>query len=417
MALDQAQPGFLARNRWLIWTAGIVAAVILLAAFMSMRSDVVPVRAAQVERGDIRSVISTNGKVEPIDNFEAHAPIGTTVRRVLVREGDHVKKGQLLVQLNDAEALDQLARAQAQVRGAEADVSAVESGGTREEILNTEAQLATARTDRETAQRNLDAFRRLEQQGAASPGEVKNAQNQLDRADANVKLLEQKLRDRYSKPEIARVDAQKKQAQAAYAAAQDVLRQLDVRAPFDGEVYSLPLKQDAYVNPGDLILQEADLSKVMVRAFVDEPDIGRLTQGEKVEITWDAVPGRQWNTVLKTLPSTIRLLGTRNVGEATAIVQNSDFRLLPNVNVGVTIVTAEHDNALIVPREAVRGGTSAPFVYQVVNDQLQHRGVQTSLSNLTQVEISSGLPDNALVAVSSTNSKPLKDGLQVKVIR
>src|SRR5574337_1184359 len=103
MAVESSQPGFLARNRWLIWTVGIVAAVILLAAFMSMRSDVVPVRAAEVARGEIRSVISTNGKVEPIDNFEAHAPVGTTVRRVLVKEGDHVKQGQLLVQLNDAE--------------------------------------------------------------------------------------------------------------------------------------------------------------------------------------------------------------------------------------------------------------------------------------------------------------------------
>jgi HlyD family secretion protein len=64
----------------------------------------------------------------------------------------------------------------------------------------------------------------------------------------------------------------------AYAAAEDNLRQLNVRAPFDGVVYSLPVHQGAYVNPGDLVLQEADLSKVLVRAYVDEPDVGRLAR-------------------------------------------------------------------------------------------------------------------------------------------
>src|SRR5690348_269443 len=170
MAKGDSQSGFLARNRWLVWTLGIVAAVILLAAFMSMRSDVVPVRAATVERGTIRSVISTNGKIEPITNFEAHAPLGTTVKRVSVKEGDHVKKGQLLVQLDDSQARDQAARAQAQIQAAEADISAVQRGGTREELLTTDAQLSKARTNRDTAQRNVDALRRLEQQGAASPG-------------------------------------------------------------------------------------------------------------------------------------------------------------------------------------------------------------------------------------------------------
>ena len=58
-------------------------------------------REAVVERGPIRSVVSTNGKIEPIQNFEAHAPISTTVKRLLVKEGDHVRKGQLLLQLDD----------------------------------------------------------------------------------------------------------------------------------------------------------------------------------------------------------------------------------------------------------------------------------------------------------------------------
>jgi HlyD family secretion protein len=413
--MTNSNANFIARHRWILTTIAIVAAVVFLASFMS-REPAVPVRAVTAQRGTIRSVVSTNGKVEPLQNFEAHAPVGTTVNKILVREGDHVKKGQLLMQLNDTEARSQAARAQAQVRSAEADLSAIQKGGNREEVLTLESQITKARTDSDTAQRNLDALRRLRQQGAASPGEVKNAEDQLKRANADLNLLLQKQKDRYSQPEIARVEAQKSEAQAAFAAAEDRLNQLNIRAPFDGVVYSLPVQQGAYLNPGDLVLQEADLSKVRVRAFVDEPDVGRLAPGDKIEVTWDALPDRTWEGIVSVIPAVIKLHGTRNVGETTCVVDNKDFKLLPNVNVGVTIITAEHRDVLTVPREAVHQDDSKAYVYQIVNNELQRTYLQTSVSNLTQVEVAGGLPENALIALGPLNSKPLRNGLAVKVV-
>jgi HlyD family secretion protein len=406
--------GFVTRHRWIVATLAIAAAVVLFGSLS--RDPTVPVRAVTAQRSTIRSVVSTNGKIEPLQNFEAPAPVGTTVRKILVREGDHVKKGQLLVQLNDAKARSQAAQAQAQVLAAKADFGAVQIGGSREEVLTLESQLTKARTDSDTAQRNLDALRRLRQQGAASPGEIKNAEDQLERANADLNLLLQKQKNRYSQPEIARVEAQKSEAQAALTAADDVLNQLNIRAPFDGVVYSLPVVQGAYVNPGELVLQEADLSKVRVRAFVDEPDVGRLAPGDKIEVTWDALPERTWEGSVSVVPAVIKLHGTRNVGETTCIVDNRDFKLLPNVNVGVTIITAEHGAVLTLPREAVRQEDSKAYVYQIVDNELQRRYVQTSISNLTQVEITGGLPENALVALGPLNSKPLHNGLAVKVV-
>jgi HlyD family secretion protein len=406
--------GFVTRHRWIVATLAIAAAVVLFASLS--RDPTVPVRAVTAQRSTIRSVVSTNGKIEPLQNFEAPAPVGTTVRKILVREGDHVKKGQLLVQLNDAKARSQAAQAQAQVLAAEADFGAVQGGGSREEVLTLESQLSKARTDSDTAQRNLDALRRLRQQDAASPGEIKNAEDQLERANADLNLLLQKQKNRYSQPEIARVEAQKSEARAALTAADDVLNQLNIRAPFQGVVYSLPVVQGAYVNPGELVLQEADLSKVRVRAFVDEPDVGRLAPGDKIEVTWDALPGRTWDGSVSVVPAVIKLHGTRNVGETTCIVDNRDFKLLPNVNVGVTIITAEHRAVLTVPREAIRQEDSKAYVYQIVDNELQRRYVQTSISNLTQVEVTGGLPENALVALGPLNSKPLHNGLAVKVV-
>src|SRR5207302_6553101 len=318
--------------------------------------------------------------------------------------------------LDDADARAQAARAQTLLRAAQADLSAVKRGGSQEEVLSLEAQLVKAGADRDAAQRNLDALKKLVQQGAASAGEVREAENGLARADAQLTFLRQKQTQRYSPAELARVGAQQAEAQAAFNAAQDVLAKSNVRAPFNGIVYSLAAKQGGFVAAGDLLLQVADLRKLPVRAFVDEPDVGRLTPGNPIEITWDAVPGRVWRATVTAIPSTVKLHGSRNVGETTSIVDNKDLKLLPNINVGVTIVTREDHMVLTAPRETVRLDDSKPYVFQIINNEVHRRDVETSVSNLTDVEITKGIPENAVVAVGSINAKPLRDGLSVRVV-
>ena len=399
---------------WLI-LAAIVVAVIILAAFMSRRREV-PVRAAKAERETITTAIQTNGKIEPISNFEAHAPAPTTVKRVRVREGQHIKAGQLLVELDDSGARSQAARAMTQIKAAEADLNAVRNGGTREEVLTTESQLQTARAERDAAQRNLQAMRALQQRGAASAGEVTDAENRLKITQAQVSLLEQKLKSRYSGPEVAKVQAQEREAKAAYSAAQELLQQSNVRAPRDGTVYYLPVRPGQFVGTGEMLVQVADLSKVQLRAFVDEPDVGRLQPGQPMKVTWDGLPGREWNGKVTQVPTTVVTLGTRNVGQFTCMVDNPEEKLLPNVNVNISIVTAQHDSALTVPREAIHQDDGKRFVYEIKDGELKRREVQTSLANLTRMEITQGLGDNALVALSADNQQPLKPGMSVRVV-
>ena len=403
-----------ARKRWGWLAAGVVVAAALIPVFTG--KGTIRVRTTTVERSPIRSLVSTNGKVEPVVNFEAHAPISTTVKRLLVKEGDHVRKGQLLLQLDDADIRSQAARARSQMTTAEADQTAQRTGGTHEELLTLESQLAKAQSALDLSQRHVESLRRLQRQGAASPGEVKQAEDSLQHAQLDVLLLQQKKKERYSQPEVAKVQAQVAEAHAAYAAAEDALTRSNLVAPFDGTIYSLPAKQGAYVQAGDLLLQEADLAHVLVRVFVDEPDIGRLALGQKTEITWDAVPGRVWNATVSAVPSTVRLRGARNVGEATATVDNQDLRLLPSVNVSVTVVTAEHDNVLTVQRDAIRIDDSRPYVYEVVGGHLLRKNVEISLQNLTRVEIASGLSDHAVLALSAQDSKPLTAGAAVRVV-
>jgi len=402
-----------------IWTiiAAVVVGVIILAAFITSSRGELPVRTETARRETIINTIQTNGKIEPIQNFEAHAPVATTVKKLLVNEGDMVKKGELLLQLDDADARAQAARALAQMRSADANLIATHTGGTHEEVLSNEASLVKAHGDFSSAQRNLDAMKRLQQSGAASPAEVSEAENRLQTAQAQVNLLEQKLKERYSQPEVQRVFAQKIEAATAYNAAKDILDSSNVRAPQDGIVYSLPVRQGQYVNAGDLLLQVANLSKVQVRGFVDEPDIGRLQTGQKVSIEWDAIPGRIWEGKLTRVPTTVIVRGTRTVGEIKCEVDNGDGKLLPNINVNVTILTAHENNALTVSREAMHQEDHVHFVYQIVDGKLKRKDVETSVFNLTRIQVVKGLDDGAEVALGSTNGTPLQAGVSVHVVQ
>ncbi|HZS28157.1 MAG TPA: efflux RND transporter periplasmic adaptor subunit [Candidatus Angelobacter sp.] len=400
----------------LVAIAILVVLAVVIFTGINQRRGGVSVRAEKVARQEIASVISTNGKIEPVNSFEAHAPAPAIVKSVRVTEGDHVKPGQLLVQLDDADARAQSARALAQLRSAEAALQAVKSGGTQEEVLTTKADLSKAQAESTEAQRNLQAIQKLRQNGAASPAEVDAAQDRVKKADADVQLLQSKLTGRYSSPEVAKVEAAAVEARASYAAAQDLLKHSNVTAPFAGTVYQLPVKPGAYVNGGELLVQIADLTKVRVRAFVDEPDIGRLAKGQEVQITWDAIPGRTWEGSLTRVPTAVSMVGSRTVGEITSEVANADRKLLPNVNVNVSIIIAKHDNALTVAREAVHDADGKRYVYQVADDKIEAREVETGLSSLTRVEIVKGISDGTTVALGATNAQPLHNGMEVKVV-
>jgi HlyD family secretion protein len=410
---ESGRTGLNLSTRWIVVIAVLLAALVLIAA-LSFRRSPVQVRTARAYRETITSSIATNGKIEPIDNYEAHAPMATTIRRVDIHQGEWVKSGQWLLQLNDADARSQVARAEAQVKGAEADLAAISGGGTQEELLTTRNALVKAQADREVAQRNLQAMQRLAQSGAASKAEVDAAEMQSHLAEANVHTLEQKLHERFSKPEIGHAEARLAEARAALTAAQDVLRNMNVASPLHGVAYNLPARKDEFVAAGDLLVQVADLHHVRVRAFVDEPDIGRLQVGQPVEVAWDALPGRTWKGTIESLPTNVVQRGTRMVGEVTCLLDNADLKLLPNTNVSVAIIQDRHDNALTVPREAVRQDAQGKYVFQVVNGQLQRRKVQTSVSNLTRVEITNGISDGATLALGAVNLQPLQDGMPVK---
>jgi HlyD family secretion protein len=405
------------KSRIWLWAGAALVLIVVFFVARSLTRDQVPVRAATASRTELISTVSTNGIVEPVHNYQFHGPLATSVKSILVQQGDHVKAGQLLMQLDDATARARVASAESALRTAQASNEAIEHGGTLEERQSMSSSVARDQLDITQKQQQLAALEKLHATGAASAAEVEAAQQRIALAQDTLATDQGRQKTRYASSERERAAAAVADAQANLLAARNVLQQTTVRAPVAGTVYSIPVTSSDFVEEGKLLLQMADLTQLRVRAYFDESEIGRLAIGQKIRIVWDAYQGREWHGHIVVLPSTIQTFNTRNVGEVLVAIDDPDDVLIPETHVTVTVTTSTAPNTLTVPREALHSEAGKPFVYRIINGSLVRTPVVIGVPNLTQVPVTSGLTDGDLVATTSMNSLPLDDGLPVKVVR
>ncbi|MGI4756282.1 MAG: efflux RND transporter periplasmic adaptor subunit [Janthinobacterium lividum] len=397
--------------------ACVVLALSVVGIRSATRSDI-EIRAAKVEYGDLLSSIATNGKVEPMQNFQAHAGEPGTVKAVYVHSGETVQAGTLILRLDAAAADARVQTARSAIAQAQAAQFDIRQGGTADERIGINGDLSRAKLQLQQAQNDVNALEALQAKGAAAANEVAAARQRLASAQTSLQSVQQRATERYATTDRQRVQAQLADSQAALAAAQDTLANSVVRAPFSGTVYSLPVKQYDFVPAGEELVQMADLTKVQVRAYFDEPEIGKLSVGAAVLIKWDAKPNQVWHGHITRVPTTVITYGTRNVGEALIAVDDAASDLLPNTNVNVNVTTQQIYHVLSLPREALHTeGSDSNFVYLIQKGVLSKRKVQIGALNLMRVQIKSGLNSGDLVALNPLSSSvDLTDGLRVKVV-
>ncbi|PYV17856.1 MAG: hypothetical protein DMG07_04990, partial [Acidobacteria bacterium] len=133
-------------------------------------------------------------------------------------------------------------------------------------------------------------------------------------------------------------------------------------APRTGSLYSLSVSPGSYVTRGQLLAHVYAPGAVALRAYVDEPDLGRVQRGQQTLITWDGLPDRQWTGVVNVPAKQVVALGNRSVGHVLCSIDGAPRELIPNINVKVQIVTASRAAALVVPRAAVFNNSGRPTV-------------------------------------------------------
>ena len=407
------------RNRTLLFLL-LVGIAVFVFIKVSGRQPAAKISAVKPFRENIVSSITSNGKVEPIAPFSIRAQLDTFVGKVSVSEGQNVKKGQLLLELNVKDAAAQLANAKSKLLRAQEDLRAARSGGRTDDAARVAGDLAKSTGDRDGLQRNHESLARLLAEGAATKDELATNDLALTKAQAEVNRLTavKKEFERQVLLDTSRGELAVQQAQSDVAALEDKVRQGRITAPTDGTLYALPVKAGDYVKVGDLLAEMADLHQVRVRAFIDEPEMGGLEPGLPVKITWDALPNRTWPGRTEMAPKQVVPRGSRSVGELLCSVENAKLELLPNTNVNVRINSRERLNVLAVPRGSVEtlGGQSFVFVVRasVGKTILEKHPIQVGIADATNYEVVSGLTMDDVVALPG--DADFRDGMSVRVV-
>jgi HlyD family secretion protein len=406
----------------------VVAAIFLV--WLSGRKPAAKISAVTPTRENLVSSISSNGKVEPISPYVVRAQLDTFVKKIYVTEGQAVKRGQLLLELNVKEVAAQLAESRAKLLRAQDDLRAARAGGKADEAAKVAGDLAKAEGERDRLQRTHDSLARMAARQAATKEDIAANDQALANAKAEVtRLLAVKQEfDQKARLDAERGELQVQQTLSEMAALEDKVNNGRIEAPADGTLYALgrdvvglPLKAGDYVKVGDLLAEMADLHKVRVRAFIDEPDLGGLEADEPVIITWDALPNRSWQGRTEIIPKQVVPHGTRSVGELLCAVNNDKIELLPNINVNVRINSRERTNVLAVPRGAVASEGGRRYVYVVKANELgvgksllEKREIKVGIADATSYEVMSGLQEGEMVALPGDTE--LHDGMAVKVV-
>ncbi len=403
---------------YFIWGSAIIVLILAVFAIRSLTRERLRVHVSQVAYGDVVKTSSTNGKVEPLDDYQAHAQGAGQVKEIYVHVGEVVRAGQLLLKMDDQYALASLAHAESNVRAAELAISDIENGGSQDERNTYASDLTKEKLHRDEDAASLAAAQKLLQQGAESPAEVSSAQHRVEMDDANILSIQQHSTQRYGQADKAHAEAQLADAKAALAAAQSSYANVDIRTPIAGTVYYLPVNQYDYVSTDqpDLVYV-ADLKHLRVTAYFDEPEIGNLANGQPVDIKWDARQGRVWHGHITQAPTTIISYGNRNVGECFISVDDADGALQPNSNVTVYVTTAQDLHVLRIPRESLRFDGPQAYVFRVIDGKLVRTNVRTKYVTNNWAEIVSGLSEGDTIAGTATTNHDLSDGLEVTSIQ
>ena len=364
--------------RRLLWLVPLVALLGLIPTWCGRR-DPPAVQAVAVKRSALRVIVSTNGKVEPVDDIEVRARLDGRVVDI-PDPGKRVQPGEAMARFDEGPVLGEVAAAESE------KLTALES---------LRVARATAAERRERLASDATLFR----EGALTRDAHAQSERAAAEAAAQLGYLERDVPLR-----VAALDTRIAERRAQRDATQ-------MPAPFAGTIYKTQAKKGELVRLGEPILWLADLDHLRVRANVDQVDLGRVQPGQRVRVSANAFPGRAWAGTITELVPNVVVKDSRSVVEGLARLDPPTDGLVPGMTVDVEIVVDEAPDVLTVPAEAVITEAAHSFVYRVDGRHLRKMPVTTGLASVSEIAVTAGLDEGALVVVGPTAG--LRDGMKI----
>ena len=434
---------------------GAVVVIVLLgivgATVAGSRKNIATVQTGKVLRQDIASVVTASGEIKPKTFVNVGANAFGKITHLYVKEGAHVKRGQLLAQLENVQSTADLAATRASVGASETDFVAMDAAS------------KTALADEKRAESDLN---RAQLDWNRAQGMFKD--QLISKADFDIKkaawetaaagLDQAKARVAQAKAQQDSADKHIAQNKANLTHAADVLQKTTYTAPFEGIVTNLPVREGETVvigiqnSPGSTLMTVADMSVITAEVRVDETDIVNVRLGQSADVTIDAFPRQTFKAVVSEIGDNALV---RSTGVATSQSNGSsqeakDFKvtvtltnppenLRPGLSTTAKITTATSLKALTIPIQALTvrdpsdlvddkdKKTAAPVAMKDKKNEMQgvfvirdkkskFVPVETGIAGATDIEVKGGLQEgDEIVTGSYKILRTLRQGVSVKI--
>ncbi len=458
------------RKNLIFLIVGILLVIGGIFASVRMRQrGVVTVQTGRTMRQDVISLVTASGEIKPRNYINIGAnQIGRLVK-ILVKEGDHVRKNQVVAKVEAIQAKADLQASQAAVNSALADSAASEAGvkSMEDAIATAQAGVDRSKADLQRAKVFFDRADQLLKDKLVARQEYDQRKSDYDSAQAAVREAQARMDQAKSQRVQAAAQLNGSQRRIAQFKAQmarvaDVLAKFDSVAPLDGIVTNLPVREGETVVPGiqnsqgSTIMTIADMSVITAEVKVDETDIVNVKLNQPADITIDAIPNKVFKGHVVEIGNTaiLRSTGVAASQSAVSSQEAKDFKVVvaldnppdsirPGLSCTAKVTTATRSNVITVPLQALtvrqRGDLEPPKkdvqaastpnpavekarkeelqgVFVIKGEKAEFQPVQTGITGATEIEVLSGLESGQEIITGSYKViRTLRNDTKIKI--
>ncbi len=346
---------------------GVLLGIALIIGFTVRQSskNVATVQTGKVKREDLATVVSASGEIKPKTYVNVGANAFGKITHLYVKEGDRVKKGQLLAQIENVQPEADVNANQASLQAAETDALAADAA-----VKTAQADLVRAQADYDRNKLDWERAQNLFKDGLISRSDFDSRKNAWSTADAGLTQAEARLAQAKAQKDSA--ERHIVQAKATLIRYADALKKTTYPAPFDGVVTNLPVREGETVvigiqnAQGSTLMTIADMSVITAEVKVDETDIVNVKLGQPAEVTIDAIPKKVFHGTVSEIGDNaiVRSSGVSTSQQNVASEEAKDFKVVvtvndapvdlrPGLSTTAKITTATRGNALSLPIQAL----------------------------------------------------------------
>ncbi len=447
------------KKKKIIFTVVIIVLLVAVVGFSlnQTQKNVVAVQTAKVARQDIASLVTASGEIKPKTYVNVGANAFGRITKLFVQEGQHVKKGQMVAQLENVQPASDVAAMKATLQSNETDRLAAEAN-----LKTAMAQLNSSQADSVRIKQDYQRAESLFKNDLISKADYETKKAAYEVSSA-VQAQDQ-ARVSQARAQLDSAQGHVGQAKAQLVHANDALGKTSYEAPFDGVVTYLPVREGESVvvgiqnSQGSLLMTIADMSVITAEVRVDETDIVNVKMDQPAEVTIDALPGKTFHGKVTQIGDNaiVRSSGLATSQSTTSSQEAKDFKVVvtlsdapetlrPGLSATAKITTGSAKDTVTIPIQALtfrdkndleqqiankgKGpDPSAPSAPKKEKEEIQgvfvignnkkaeFRKVETGLTGTTDIEVKSGLkPGEEIITGSYKVLRTLRNGAGVKV--